>query len=525
MRYLLKMFLFSLLLSGCIDKKTSFSELEKIDSLIQQQSLAAAELQLKSLNSSHMSEEERAYYFLLLTEFYKEMDYAGISDSLINISIAHYERISDKKKLIRAYCLRSHFLYNAGKSSEVILQLKKAEELAEKLKDDKMFIQVYSYLYFYNLYFNNMNMALSYAQKTKKHADLLGDKRWIGFANQNLFILYYELNIPDSINYYIKASLPYAKYQPLRNRPLFYNNIAVYYLENKELEKAQSYLSQSLSIYPHAHTYYLLAKIYSLNGELKKAEDLWDKALQEKETDVYYIDILEEYADWLKQQGRHQEASEISARSIILRDSLLSRQHAEQLLDIQYHYNQDLVEKRLWKYILYLFTTLMFLFPIVLLLWKKHKNKVKHMEEEISNVHSQLSYYEQELETLGSNNQIHQQEITELQNKIEVLRTKYKDLILKGSRLYERIVNGGDMKKWNRDDMSCFIEFYQSKDFTISALLGNKYKTLSIHQKLFLILQDMNIDEKEIKRIMHLSDGAFRTMFSRLNKKLKELKE
>ena len=147
------------------------------------------------------------------------------------------------------------------------------------------------------------------------------------------------------------------------------------------------------------------------------------------------------------------------------------------------------------------------------------------MEEEISNVHSQLSYYEQELETLGSNNQIHQQEITELQNKIEVLRTKYKDLILKGSRLYERIVNGGDMKKWNRDDMSCFIEFYQSKDFTISALLGNKYKTLSIHQKLFLILQDMNIDEKEIKRIMHLSDGAFRTMFSRLNKKLKELKE
>ena len=120
MRYLLKMFLFSLLLSGCIDKKTSFSELEKIDSLIQQQSLAAAELQLKSLNSSHMSEEERAYYFLLLTEFYKEMDYAGISDSLINISIAHYERVSDKKKLIRAYCLRSHFLYNAGKSSEVI---------------------------------------------------------------------------------------------------------------------------------------------------------------------------------------------------------------------------------------------------------------------------------------------------------------------------------------------------------------------------------------------------------------------
>ena len=77
------------------------------------------------------------------------------------------------------------------------------------------------------------------------------------------------------------------------------------------------------------------------------------------------------------------------------------------------------------------------------------------------------------------------------------------------------------MSKWNRYDMSCFIEYVQSKEFPVSASL-DKYKTLTINQKIFLILQDMGMNEDRIKRIMHLSSGAFRTMSSRLNKKLKE---
>ncbi|MBP3725835.1 MAG: hypothetical protein J6I60_01275 [Bacteroidaceae bacterium] len=510
-----------LLFSGCTIRNETHSALEKTDSLLQTQSLAGAELQLNRINSATLSEGERAYYYLLLTEYYKEKNYSEMPDSLINFSIAYFKRVSDTEKLIRAYCLRSHFLYDdTEKSSEVMLQLKNAEELAEKLKNDRLLVQVYSCLYRYNLYYDNMNKALSYARKTKRHARLLGDNRWIGFANQSLFIVFYKLDIPDSINYYINHSLPYAKYQPLRNQPLFYNNIAVYYIENKEIEKAQSYLSQSLSICPHPHTYYLLAKIYTMKGDVATADALWQKALQAEEKDTY-IDILEEYGTWLKQQGRFKEAADISARSVTLKDSLLSRPKSEHVLNIQHQYDKERTENRLRNYISGLFVVLVFLFLLAPLLWKRHKRKVHVMGKEIMDVHSRLSSYEKALADLTENNQTHREEIAMLQSKIATLRNKYKDILQRGSRLYDSIEKGGDMSKWNRYDMSCFIEYVQSKEFPVSASL-DKYKTLTINQKIFLILQDMGMNEDRIKRIMHLSSGAFRTMSSRLNKKLKE---
>lgn len=83
-------------LIGCTERKT-MSTLTLIDSLLEKDSMEEASAHLDALDVTNMSEEEKAYFYLLKTSYYKETNETCISDSFINKSIAYYEQSSDKK--------------------------------------------------------------------------------------------------------------------------------------------------------------------------------------------------------------------------------------------------------------------------------------------------------------------------------------------------------------------------------------------------------------------------------------------
>lgn len=531
MKYLIYICLLLMSLIGCTERKT-MSTLTLIDSLLEKDSMEEASAHLDALDVTNMSEEEKAYFYLLKTSYYKETNETCMSDSFINKSIAYYEQSSDKKKLVRAYCIRSYFLYDTEKAPEAIFQLKKAEELAEKEKDNKLLVQVYSCLSSYNLFSGNIRAALSYARKTKSHALLVGDKRWIGFSNLALFTIYYNMNRTDSADFYIKESLPYAKYQSLRVRPLFYNNIAVYYIEKKDLEKAKQYLHHSLSIFPHTHTYYLLAKIYSEEKEEEKADSFWHKALQEKDF-RQRLDIMQEYSDWLTQQERYKEASEVSMQFIALKDSLSNVSEREGISEALHHYNKKRVEKMLWRYGRWVLLMLVFIAAAVFLLLKRHRSKVKRMRSEAADIHAQIVKYQQQLQELKSANHEYQQKLTDrqekiisnqekielLEQKIEKLQNRQKEMFSKGKSLYDKLQSGESLILWKQSDMRNFIEFYQIQNYNLFEKLENKSESYSLNQKVYFILLDMGKSEEQIKQIMNLSEGALRTMRYRIRRK------
>lgn len=530
MKHFLYLYLCFLLFTvGCTQQKTMTS-LTHIDSLLENNSFEAAGILLQSLDVSEMSEEEVAFFYLLKTIYYKEIGDGSITDSLVNKSIAYYEHSTDKAKLIRAYCTRSYFLYDTQKASEAVLQLKKAEELAEKIRDKRLLVQVYSCLASYNLFSGQTKMAMSYARKVKAYAVQIKDNRWIGFANLSLFTIFYGMDEKDSIDFYIRESLPYAEHQSLRVRPLFYNNIAVYYIEKKEYEKAKHYLDLSLSVSPLAHSYYLLAKIYSEEGKNEVADSFWKKALQEKDA-RRRLDIIQEYGNWLTQQKRYKEASEESMRFIALKDSFSHISETENIVETQHFYDRQRTEKVLSRYIGWGGLLSLMALTIGLLLSKRHRNKLNRMRSEAADIHARIVIYQQELQKLKEDNYKYQQalvskqeEIISNDEKIALLEQKIKDLqdrqlemFSKGKHLYDNIMSGETLILWKKHDMKNFIEFYQLLNYDFYQQLESQ--SYSLLQKVYLILSDMGKREEEIKQIMNLSDGAFRTMRYRIRRK------
>ncbi len=114
------------------------------------------------------------------------------------------------------------------------------------------------------------------------------------------------------------------------------------------------------------------------------------------------------------------------------------------------------------------------------------------------------------------------QQIAELNEKIRELVEQESPGLLKGKLLYEDIKNGGTTSGWSNDDYKCFIDYYKAIDFPAYSRLQKKYQPKTAHNTFFLILYEMGLDDKDVRRIMGITQKAIRSTRYRIQKNTKK---
>lgn len=114
-----------------------------------------------------------------------------------------------------------------------------------------------------------------------------------------------------------------------------------------------------------------------------------------------------------------------------------------------------------------------------------------------------------------------QKRLASFEKEKKTLLESQMNLLTLGKDLYISIENGGTTATWNKKNFEEYIEYYKLVDASFLLLLEKEFSTLTPQNIFYEILCHKQISEPEIMRVLCKSEGAFRTMKSRLKAKKK----
>jgi predicted transcriptional regulator len=164
------------------------------------------------------------------------------------------------------------------------------------------------------------------------------------------------------------------------------------------------------------------------------------------------------------------------------------------------------------------------LFVIVLLImyirYRRTMEKLTLIEQQmiISNYANEIAQVKrQQTDTDAATEQIE-----ELNNKIRELVEKESPRLVKGKLLYDDIKREGTTSGWSNDDYKCFIDYYKAIDFAAYCRIQKKYQPKTAHNTFFLILYEMGMDDKAVRRTMGITQEAIRSTRFRIQQGMKK---
>ena len=104
--------------------------------------------------------------------------------------------------------------------------------------------------------------------------------------------------------------------------------------------------------------------------------------------------------------------------------------------------------------------------------------------------------------------------IDDLQKDVKKLLDDKAPKLKKGRVLYDIIMDGGTILRWDRSDDIYFVTYYEAINYKFSNRIRKTKRVarLTPHNTIYLILKDMGIDDNEIMRIMVLTPEGLRSI-------------
>ena len=463
------------LLIGCGGKPTA-QELVEVDSLLAVEKNDSAYQIIAAYDpASFENEADRAYYNLLMTHAAVVSYHWPESDSLINEAIRYYKRTGDKERLTDSY----YYLANQYMHQEDWQKSIETLKLAEEQVDDWLKCKVYDALALVNERTANYQLTLDYEKKALGYALRVGRRSTIGYAYSEIAQAFAFMEQVDSAAYYTDQMIPYLddliRVEGENFDPVFLSNIGYNYMSVGRYEEAEDYLAQSLKIKETAVAYEDLAWIYHKKGDA-------------------------EYANLLR----------LKANAINISDSLHKAQMDRTILEYQHRFDEQAAQeahqqKMIWVGIAF----------VLLALYARYRMAKQRAKGQVVLAEKQMiiNNYVNEIAQLKN-----QQDNTDAAEQIEELNEKIRELVeqespslLKGKLLYEDIKNGGTTSGWSNDDYKCFINYYKAIEFPAFCRIQKKYAPKTAHNTFFLILYEMGMDDKDVRRIMGITQEAIRS--------------
>lgn len=310
--------------------------MEEVDSLIARNLDDSANAVFNRIDTNSVGNgDARAYYNLLKTELVFRSGAVLNSDSMIDASIAHYERSGDIHKLAQAYYFKGRMQHERGETVEAIMTLKKAEYSALKTNDNLLKTKVLLNLAAFNNRQGEFRLALDYGKRALGTVRLTADTIYLASTYFNVAIIYGNVGQPDSAIYYYQKCeplIPHVKDEEYKK--VVCGGLASMYDQKGDLVKAKRYALIALEAGHSYDTYYILSDIYRQEGDIAKADSLRDFAYGKADA-RYRLMILTDMWEEAKSAGNFKEATVLSERITALRDSLAERERIDGIRERQ----------------------------------------------------------------------------------------------------------------------------------------------------------------------------------------------
>jgi len=502
---------------GCSRQRTYNHVLAAADAVIEQDADSADTL-LREITDvvDHGDEASRAYYILLKAEAAHKRYQPVPNDSLLRAIVSYYERTGNKSMLCRAIYYRAMPCYEQGLHNEALLLLKKGEELAVRIQNRLYMAKYHESLCMVNYMAKCDDLMLKYAKLFLDDAIQLNDSVFIARAYDHIAVGLFGIGKNQEAEASIQKTLPLLQTMDSIGRAHILTNIGCIYHRQGDLSLAKRYLGLSLTACPRFNTYVELGDIYADEGDYQKAEEHWNKALSSDNPQIV-INTLSSILNRYKQLNDYTKALAVSERIYLLKDSLHQASEQTQIAELQYKYDRQVVEKKLYKALTWVFGLALLLILLSLCYVFYHRHTVKAFTNQLSAKEEAILNAQRQIALLENSGEEHTEEIRTLQRQITNIRKQTNERLGIGKELYDRIAAGGRLSP--KDDLHCLIEYYSILRYEVYHIWNEEYKGLTTRDYSMLILRDMGKTEAETEQSLSLSHNAFRAAKSRLKSK------
>ena len=194
------------------------------------------------------------------------------------------------------------------------------------------------------------------------------------------------------------------------------------------------------------------------------------------------------------------------------------------VLELQWQFDEQKKEEAHRQQLIWAAVALVFLLFIIMLLvlyirYRKAKERIVLTEQQM-----QISNYINEIAQLKSQqaDSDTMQQIEELNSRIRELVEQESPRLVKGKLLYDEIRKDGTTSGWSNDDYKCFIDYYKAIDFPAYSRIQKKYAPKTAHNTFFLILYEMGMEDRDVRRIMGITQEAIRSTRYRIVQNMKK---
>ena len=415
---------------GCQGSSMS-GQLAQIDSMLVHDQVDSAKTCLEQIQLANIGNKaDSAYYYLLLAESRYRLKGPDSSDSSTNFSINYYKDTFDKEKLARAYYYKGVNTYKSSEPQEGILLIKQAEELAEKTNNTILIHKIYEKLSLYNSNSYEKRLALKYAQKAFEIATRINDKERQAVALIYMAGDYASLGKKDSLAICIQECLPLIDFISENDKAYLYTRIGELYVDD-EPEMAKKYLQKAVDIHPQSRTYLTLSNIYLKEGELTRAQEVWDRALKMNGSTKVKIDILKAMRQQSSERKDYLKANALADSILHMQKQFYDSQREDQVAEIQAKYDKETAVRDLReKYMGFGLWVLALTAIIIAFLGYKSRQGMK-AKKELAESKIQLDAYTKKAAELESSGKASASEIKKLHDKINDLTHRHSGILAK----------------------------------------------------------------------------------------------
>ena len=269
-------------------------------------------------------------------------------------------------------------------------------------------------------------------------------------------------------------------------------------------QKALRYVSQTDNWEDIADIYMQIADNYANLGQIDSA--------------TYYIKKMQTYVgyvDW-RQVKLLMEIRDSVRQAKVRRNNTV--------LELQWQFDEQKKQEAHRQQLLWAAVALVFLLFIIMLLvlyirYRRAKERIVLTEQQM-----QINSYINEITQLKS-----LQKDTDITQQIEELNCKIRELVehesprlIHGKLLYDDVKKSGTTSGWSNDDYKCFIDYYKAINFPSFCRIQKKYAPKTAHNTFFLILYEIGMEDRDVRRIMGITQEAIRSTRYRIQQNMKK---
>ena len=510
---------FFMLFYSCDNKKKKsafYHQLLTVDSLYSTKNNSAATELLETLKQPKDSSEDLAFYNYLKAKQYVRK-WQKFDTTSLNFSIFFFENAKDSLKLGYLYNYKGMSMLLENNKQEAARNNRKSEDIAEKLNDNLLKYNVYSLGSNIAKHYYDIDTYFTYALKLFNVAKELNENQKIGYAAYNLARCYYERGIKDSAENCMHNCVYVMDIFNTKDKARVLNMLGEIAEDKNDIKTAISYYKEAITLDDFSMAYNNLAQSLFRLGETEEAEKLYSKAISNKAYSKN-IQLMELYANILETKGDFKSASQILKQISIEKDSILKETEIKNKILQEYQKYKietmySTLEKKPFstsKIIVFFSVSLIIIILIFSILLIKLQNKRKTTFKSIT-----------ENETENVNGNQNNNEIEQNNNfDINFTASKQKLRKIPNYELYLKVMKNGKNCLFTKEDEYNFVQFIKSADYNITDFINNNYQKLSNHELALVILHYiLQKDKEQITNMMGISDEAFRSMKSRVDKK------